>query len=182
MIFSKTKLGLLGLSMLLAGGASAQSMTDQSVAPNSAAWYFGADIGRSKARIDDQDIRAALAADGASSTVLNDRNQSTAYKVFGGYQFNDYLAIEGGYFDLGKFGYTATTTPPGTLNGELRFKGFNLDLIGMLPLTDSLSAFGRIGFDDGRTTDQFSSTGILATRNPNPQKTEFNTKFGVGLQ
>ena len=182
MTFSKIKRGLLGLSMLLAGGASAQSMTDQSTAPNSAAWYFGADIGRSKARIDDQDIRAALAGDGAISTQLGDRNQSTAYKLFGGYQFNDYLAIEGGYFDLGKFGYTATTTPPGTVNGELRFKGLNLDLIGMLPLTDNLSAFGRIGVVEGRTSDEFNSTGFLATNNPHPSRTALNAKLGVGLQ
>ena len=41
-------------------------------------------------------------------------------KVFLGRQFNRYLDMELGCFDVGKFGWQATTTPAGTLTGDVR--------------------------------------------------------------
>ena len=66
--------------------------------------------------------------------------------------------MEAGFFDLGSFGYTATV-PSGTLGGDIRVKGLNLDLVGTLPLTDRLSALGRVGVTSARTTGSFSRHG-----------------------
>jgi len=38
--------------------------------------------------------------------------------------------VEGGYFNLGKFGFTASTTPAGTLTGTIKLQGVNLDAVG----------------------------------------------------
>ena len=69
------------------------------------------------------------------------------------------FGLEFGYFDLGKFGYKATTAPAGSLTGDMRVKGWNADLVGTLPLVGKLSALGRVGVTPSRAEDQFSSTG-----------------------
>lgn len=145
-------------------------------------WYGGANVGRSSATIDDARINSGLLGGGFTSSSIVDDNRSTGYKIFGGYQINRNFAVEGGYFDLGKFGYTATTVPAGTLNGNIKLRGLNLDLVGILPLTDKFSAFGRAGLNYAQARDSFSGTGAVRVSNPNPSKNDTNYKVGLGLQ
>ena len=145
-------------------------------------WYSGVNVGRSLAKIDDPRISASLQRSGFVSNSIADDNRATGFKLYGGYQFNRYFALEGGYFDLGKFGYTATTVPAGTLRGDIRLKGLNLDTVGILPLTEKLSAFGRVGVAYADARDTFRGTGAVVVRNPSASKREANIKFGVGMQ
>ncbi|AOF86476.1 ompA-like transmembrane domain protein [Hydrogenophaga sp. RAC07] len=147
----------------------------------STGWYAGANAGRTGAEIDDPRITSGLQAQGFTTTSINDRDRSTGFKLFGGYQFSPHFALEGGYFDLGKFGYTANTIPTGTLNGEMRVRGLNLDLVGSLPLTGKLSALGRVGVNYARANDRFSGTGAVNVSNPTASKSQANAKYGVGL-
>jgi OmpA-OmpF porin, OOP family len=147
-----------------------------------AGWYAGADVGRSQAKIDDARITSGLLGAGFATTGISDRDRDTGYKVFGGYQFNRNFALEAGYFDLGKFGYTATTTPAGTLDGSIKLKGFNLDLVGTLPLAAKFSVFGRVGVADAQARDNFSGTGAVNVTNPSPSQRATNLKYGLGLQ
>lgn len=146
-------------------------------------WYGGGNIGRTGATIDDDRIRGGLAGQGLGTSSIDDRDEDTGYKVFGGYQLNPNFAVEAGFFDIGRFGYTATTVPGGTLSGDIRVKGLNLDLVGTLPLTDRFSALGRLGVTSTRTEGRFSSTG--AARVPyldaTPSQRSTNAKFGLGL-
>lgn len=167
--------GTLGL-VALAALASPLALADES------GWYGGANIGRSAATIDDARINAGLLSGGFTSSAIVDDDRSTGYKVFGGYQLNKNFAIEGGYFDLGKFGYTATTVPAGTLNGTIKVRGLNLDLVGIVPFTEKFSAFGRVGLNYAQARDSFTGTGAVRVTNPNPSKYGTNYKFGVGLQ
>lgn len=81
-------------------------------------WYSGINIGQSRAKIDDAQITARLLGTGLTTTSITNDDPDTGYKLFGGYQFNKNFALEGGYFDLGKFGFTATTVLAGTLSGN----------------------------------------------------------------
>lgn len=145
-------------------------------------WYGGANVGRSAATIDDPRITSGLAAGGLGTSAISDRDRSTGFKLYGGYQFHRNFALEGGYFDLGKFGYTANTIPTGTLDGNIKLKGFNLDAVGILPITDRFSALGRVGLNYAQARDSFSGTGAVNVTNPNPSKNSTNYKLGVGLQ
>src|SRR6478609_8244556 len=102
-------------------------------------WYGGASIGRSAATIDNDRITRGLAGQGLATTAIDERDTDTGYKLLGGYQLNRYFGLEAGWFDLGEMGYTATTSPPGTLTGDVRLQGVNLDLVGTLPITDRFS-------------------------------------------
>ena len=146
-------------------------------------WYGGVSIGQSRAKIDDARISSQLLGAGMVSTTIADSNHATAYKLFGGYQYSKHFSVEAGYFDLGKFGYTATTVPVGTLNGNIKLKGFNLDAVGTLPLTEKISALARLGLQYTQAKDNFSSTGAVPTPfTPNPGKNAFDYKAGLGVQ
>jgi OOP family OmpA-OmpF porin len=165
-------LGLAALTFIASPCASADDI----------GWSGGANVGQSSAKIDDASITSGLAARGISTNSITNDDRTTGYKIFGGYQFNRNFALEGGYFDLGKFGYAASTTPAGTLSGSTRIKGLNLDLVGLLPITDKLSAFGRAGVAYADVRDSFSGTGATSMTTTNPHKRDANYKLGVGLQ
>ena len=127
-------------------------------------------------------ITASLLGSGLSTSAMSRDESGQGLKVFGGYQFNRNFAVEAGYFNLGKFGFTSTTVPAGSLSGSIRVQGVNLDLVGTLPLTQRLSAIARIGGQYADTRDTFTGGGAVTVLNPNPRQRAFNAKFGVGLQ
>ncbi|MEO6353415.1 MAG: OmpA family protein [Burkholderiaceae bacterium] len=163
-------LGLVALAVIASPFAAAQD----------AGWYVGANVGQSRADIDDDRISSGLLGSGFTGVSIADDDRDVGYKLFGGYKFNKYFAVEGGYFNLGEFGYTATTVPAGTLNGNIKLQGLNLDLVGMLPITEKFSAFGRVGVNYAQARDSF--TGTIVVANPNPHKRDTNLKVGLGLQ
>jgi OOP family OmpA-OmpF porin len=145
-------------------------------------WYGGANLGQSQATIDDARITSGLLANGLTAGGINDINRDLGFKVFGGYQYNKYFAVEGGYFDLGQFGFNTSTIPAGTLSGDIKLKGLNLDAVGILPITEKFSVFGRIGVTHTQANDSFVGTGAVNVLNPNPNSRETNLKVGLGLQ
>ncbi len=164
-------LGLAALAMVVSPFAAADDY----------GWYGGLSVGQSKAKIDDARITSQLLGAGLTSSIADD-DRDSGYKFFGGYRFSRNFALEGGYFDLGKFGFTATTVPTGTLTGNAKFKGLNLDAVGILPLSEKFSVLGRLGVDYADAKDEFAGTGAVSVLNPNPKKREANYKYGLGLQ
>lgn len=149
---------------------------------DAANWYGGINLGQSRAKIDDARITSGLLAGRFATTSISDDDRDTGYKIFGGYQANKYFAVEGGYFDLGKFGFNANTLPPGSLSGNIKVKGMNLDLVGTLPITERFSAFGRIGANYAHTQDTFAGTGAVTVVRANASARDTNIKYGAGIQ
>jgi OmpA-OmpF porin, OOP family len=166
------RLGLAALALI----ASHYAVADDS------GWYGGLNIGQSRVKIDDAKLTSSLLGSGFATTSISNSESDTGYKLFGGYKFNKNFALEGGYFDLGDFGFTATTVPAGTLGGKIRLKGLNLDAVGILPISGKFSAFGRAGLNFAEAKDSFSGTGLVTVLNPNPSKRDTNYKLGLGLQ
>ena len=166
--------------MALAAIAALGSTSAQ--AQDSSYYYYGFGIGQARATVDDGAIAAALAGSGLTINAVSHEERESTYKLFGGYQFNRHIGLELGYFDMGRFGFRATTTPPGTLSGNFRVQGGNLDLVGTLPLAGDLSALARIGMQYARTWDEISSSGAVVVTNTNPSDHETNVKVGLGLQ
>jgi OmpA-OmpF porin, OOP family len=165
-------LGLVGCAVLSSQLASAED----------SGWLVGASVGQSSANIDDAGISAQLQGAGLTMTSISDDDTDLGFKIFGGYKFNKHFALEGGYFNLGQFGYTANTNPTGTLNGSIKLQGLNIDAVGILPITEKFSAFGRIGAIYAEAKDSFSGSGAVVVSDPNPSKSDWNYKAGLGLQ
>jgi len=141
-------------------------------------WYGGLSGGLTTAKVNDERIRSGLQSSGFTVTSVDNDEDSFGIKLFGGYKINKNFAVEGGYFNLGKFGYTAHTTS-GSQTGSAKYQGLNLDAVGMLPLTQKFSALGRAGLTYTQAKGTFSGVGIS---DPSPSKTEANYKLGLGAQ
>src|SRR5690606_9992922 len=102
--------------------------------------YIGGNVGRTWADFDDP----AITTPAATTTLTSEDDTEIGYKLFGGYQFHRNFALEAGFFDLGRFdaGFAGA---PGTIDSSTRIRGLNLDLVGIMPLTDRFSAFARLG-------------------------------------
>ncbi len=172
-VSSAGKLSLLTLALMAAPLAMAQY---------DSGWYAGANYGVTEATIDDDRITSGLLGSGLTTTSIADDDRDRGYKLFGGYQYNKYLGVEAGYFDLGRFGFVANTVPAGTLSGDIKVKGFNLDLVGTVPVTERFSAFGRVGVTYADTDGTFAGTGAVNVLDPNPSARDTNLKVGLGVQ
>ncbi|MEP7313793.1 MAG: OmpA family protein [Pseudomonadota bacterium] len=157
-------------------GPLAHAQTDDS------GWYLGGNIGSARAEIDNARIASGLLAAGFTASSIDDDDTHLGYKLLTGYDFNRHFALEGGYFNLGRFGFTATTAPAGTLVANMKTYGLNLDGLGFLPFTDHVSAFGRVGVNYAETKLGFRGTGAVNVLNPNRRERAANYKFGAGLQ
>ena len=166
-------LGLAGLGSLIAASSFAQEAGYA---------YGGLSVGRAESRIDEERITARLLGQGLSTSSMQLDDKSTGYKLFGGYQFNRNIALEAGYFNLGKFGFTSNTLPAGTLNGQVKLQGLNLDLVGTLPLSERWSVLGRVGVQTAKANGAFSGTGAVSVGNPRPSERGTSYKLGAGLQ
>jgi len=144
-------------------------------------FYGGIGGGLGKARIDNDRINSQLINSGFSSSSISNTSKDTSYRVFVGYQFNEYFAMEGGYFKFGEFGFKSVTVPAGVMNRNAYFDGQNFDLIGSLPINDRLSLIGSFGVDSVRARDTFSGGGAVVANNSAASVRDANYKGGIGF-
>ena len=176
MKFTKTS-GMLGLAALAA-------FTGPLAMAQGAGWYGGGQRRAGPPRPSTTSASPAACRGRAWARLRSsDRDRDTGYKVFGGYQLNRNFARRSGLLRPGKLRLHGHHVPAGTLGGDIRVKGLNLDLVGTLPITDRLSALGRVGVTSARTTGSFSATGAVAMpyANANPSQRATNYKVGAGL-
>jgi OOP family OmpA-OmpF porin len=147
-----------------------------------AGWYVGVNAGQARAKLDETRIVNGLLEDGFVTTEFTNDERHFSYKGFVGYEFNKYLALEGGYFDLGNFDFSARTQPPGRLTGNIELDGFNIDAVLSLPFTQKFSLFGRLGVNRAKASDTFTGTGAVNVLDPRRDERENNVKLGAGLQ
>lgn len=165
----------LGATLLLGLAASPAFAADSG-------WYLGGNYGQSEATIDRGKIQSQLQGNGFATTRFLKDEDDRGYKLFAGYQLNRYLAIEGGYFHLGTFGFRADTMPPGSLDGRIRVTGYNLDAVGMLPLGHGYSLFGRLGANHAKAKARLNGSGAVNVADAHSSERDTNIKFGVGAQ
>ncbi|MFN0184312.1 MAG: OmpA family protein [Aquabacterium sp.] len=162
------------IACALCGTASAQQATGYV--------YGGISAGQANSQFDEARIVDSLLPLPFSRLTLSDDTRGKAFKVFGGYQFNRNVALEAGYFNLGRFGLSSTTTPAGSLDGRFKVRGYNLDLVGTVPLLDNLSALLRIGAQHSTTKSDFSGSGAPGPVSGARQDGTTGAKYGAGLQ
>ena len=171
-----------GLALLAAVAMAPAFAADAPTAPTGT-WYVG--IGAGQSRADTPTTRAIVAGTPVTSGATSGDSTATGAKTFVGYQFNKYIAAEGGYFRLGDFTFDGTTTPAGTLHGSLKSRsGYNLDAVGSLPLfDDKFMLLARVGVQSSKTSDLFYGTGAAAPlANPSPSKNLVSYKYGAGAE
>lgn len=80
----------------------------------------------------------------AGFQLLSCDDSDTAAKIFGGWRFNRFFALEASYIDWGEVSGTVSTGgPPSSVSSEQQSMG--LAAAGNLPLTQQISVFGKLG-------------------------------------
>lgn len=106
--------------------------------------------------------------------------KDTGYKLQAGYRFNRYIALEGGYVDLGKYNYKAASTAPvATRDVTVKADGWTLGAVGSLSVTDSLALIGKAGLVAYEMKHHCNGTGIPCS-NPDRSKNDTSLYYGVG--
>jgi OmpA-OmpF porin, OOP family len=130
-------------------------------APASAQFYIGGNVGAS-------DIKSNNAAQadqfldlGFESAVNTNDKRDVGYRLFGGYQLHKYVAIEGAYVDLGKFGFRTDVAPTGALSGAMKISGFEVAAVGTLPIHERFGLFARIGAFSSETKTAYNGAGSV---------------------
>ncbi|MFC3551380.1 outer membrane beta-barrel protein [Lysobacter cavernae] len=142
---SKNKMLFSALIAVLAGAAAFGAQAADK------GFYAGAGVGQSY--VDERDYD----------------DEDTAFSVFGGYQFNRYFGLEGGYADFGKLEPRGTGT-------DLEASSVYLTAVGSVPFTDKFSAYAKAGFQ--RWDLDTAIPGLVGNNDDNGT----DPTYGVGLQ
>ncbi|QNA89828.1 porin family protein [Massilia sp. Dwa41.01b] len=106
----------------------------------------------------------------AASTKFDNLDRDTGFGAFAGYRFNAHVAIEAGYHRLLD---ARAYTNVGSLPVDLTVDQAELSVIGSLPLSASLSAFGRAGISS--ITSEGKGNGF------SDSTTDTGAVYGIGL-
>jgi OOP family OmpA-OmpF porin len=149
-----------GLAVL--GAASAMLVAGPTLAQD-VGWYVGATLGQSEAG----DTCSGVAGSGVSCD-----DKDTAWRILGGYQFNRNFAVELGYTDLGE---VSASGPGGNVSVEST--AFEVVAVGMMPIADKFSIYGKLGMYRAETDADVSVAGFSSASESNTDLT-----FGVGVR
>ena len=113
-------------------------------------FYVGGNVGQ--AEVDD--LCGELSDVG---TVTSCDEKDTAFKLFAGYKFNQYFAVEGFYADFGEVSATVNGT-----DVDVDYDGYGLSVVGILPATDNFDVFAKLGYYHAEA-DASSSVGSVSS-------------------
>ncbi len=155
-------------------------------------FYGGVNVGATDMSYNSSDFSAQSIANSVAAqtgdvvTVGGSmRTSQTAVGAYGGYRFNQYLALEVGYEDLGHVygNYTITTNgTPYPFQEGWRTTSTSFSAIGSYPVWRELSIFGRLGASlDNTRTDGCTTVGLSVYCSTGSSR-DTTAIVGVGVQ
>ena len=173
-----SKLLWLSTAALSLGAALAQPAQAAPLAANSQDVYIGGNIAASRAPGLGGSIDGALANQGlGSSTSTGTPGTSGGLRL--GYRLNPNLAFEASYDRIGSTDLQSAIASPAadSASGTWKAHGFGLHVLGIAPLDNQWSVYGRAGVEQWHTSlDTASATGSTA----NVSTTGSNTSLALG--
>jgi OOP family OmpA-OmpF porin len=126
----------VGLASASFSPAKAGELDDMFEVGNYKHWYLGLGLGKTK-------LEPKVTVVGG---VVDD-NQSNGYKLYGGYKFNNAIAFEAFYTDLGAAHIDIVTD-----ESDVDYQAYGAGLVLGLPLTKKLRLQGKVGYGGLKTT------------------------------
>lgn len=149
--------------------------------PAHAQWYVGAEAGSSRASAAGASQSEQLLDLGfEDATTSLDRSDRMA-RLHAGYRFNRHMAVELAYTDLGEFRVRSTVLPAGTLEAAVKTRGADLSVLGLWPIGERFTVFGRVGAFAARSRATFSATGSVELVEGGERQSERSTRVLYGL-
>lgn len=128
----------------------------------------------------DKDAIFAYAMDENPNSSSQD-DEDTGYKLQVGYQFSENFAIEGGYTDLGEEVYKARFDDGITGKMKTSVKGWNVDGVLILPISNGFSLFGKLGVIAAEVEQKISFESEDGYGSESLDDTKAAAKIGLGL-
>jgi len=144
---------------VLATGALAAS---GGLAAQESGGYLGGSLGQAK---------FTEWCDGALASC---KDTDTAWKLFGGYSFNRYFAVEGTYINWGE----VTATTASAVSVAAKQHSYGIAAVGSLPLGPQFSVFGKLGL-----LHTMQETSRISGPNPSTVERDDNElHYGLGAR
>jgi OOP family OmpA-OmpF porin len=157
----------LAVALGVAGMATAPFASAQN-------FYIGGGAGYAYGNIADIEVT------GATVTQQAKDNHAWGWKAFAGWQFNRFLAVEGGYINLDKFS-TQLSTTAGNASIDITNEAYYVDVLGIIPIGRVFAVFGKLGGTYGISKTDSATTGTLTVNAPGKSEA-FGVKAGLGVQ
>lgn len=130
------------------------------------------------------DVGSASYSDiNAGGGVTANLPSTNAVRITGGYQIDKHIGIEASYIDLGNSTMMASALGVSIPAGTFTSSGFGAAIIGTLPLNETFSVTGKIGYNAIKATAKPSAI-LIAAGAPaaGSSNTNNNASFGLGIK
>lgn len=132
-------------------------------------WYVGFGAGVGNLDKTGQDITGLT-----NSTI--DTSDKT-YTIRGGYRFHPNVAVEVGYYDLGKYTFSGRSGAI-DVSGSAKAKSFGISLVGIAPVAQNFELYARLGIEESEIKAN-ANTAILTASESDKQT---GATYGVGAR
>jgi OOP family OmpA-OmpF porin len=141
--------------------------------------YVVGDVTHSKDSLKKSTFDSALIGAGATGLSSSDSGNGNQWRLQLGYGFNSNFAVEGGYIDFGRAKYSAAYAG-GAATGELKAGGVDLVALGILPLSDKFSIFGKAGAVALKAKSSLAASVPAEAATGNATSSEVRPLIGLG--
>jgi OOP family OmpA-OmpF porin len=147
-------------------------------APAATGWYTGFGLGQSRLGFKTGDFNI-----GPAGTGISFDESDTAFKFFAGYRVLPWLAIEGGYDNLGR-NTVSFSNAGGAARLEYKVDALKLTGVGSFAFGNTgFSAFGKLGFGYTRVREDSSNfPAVMARGDVSESEWKITPVIGAGVQ
>ena len=177
-------------------GLGLLALAPHAIAEVDRGFYLGVGVGESTYKDLSQDEFDDIVVSsfiGAGAPVISGNSSfedgATSLAIFAGYRFNPYIAVEGGYINLGatEYRFSGQVNPPGptssipaSLSMDIESTGITLSGLGSIPLTSIFDLHGRLGFFISDTELKVRTNIEASTASESETLDSESVFFGVG--
>jgi OOP family OmpA-OmpF porin len=165
----------MAVALLVSVSAFAQPAAQ---APAATGWYTGFGLGQSRLGFKTGDFNI-----GPAGTGISFDESDTAFKFFAGYRVLPWLAIEGGYDNLGR-NTVGFSNAGGAARLEYKVDALKLTGVGSFAFGNTgFSAFGKLGFGYTRVREDSSNfPAVMARSDVSESEWKITPVIGAGVQ
>jgi OmpA-OmpF porin, OOP family len=157
------------------------SLASTGAAADDRFYLYGAlGAGNADPGIDKEEADAALRSAGAANLRSEVNNDLVGFKVLFGAMLSPNFALELGYVSLGTITYRATFVG-GSAKEDAKADGPVIALVAMVPVTNRVSAFGKVGAINATVKVNASVTGAGGVGRASDSDTHWAPNFGAGV-
>jgi OmpA-OmpF porin, OOP family len=113
-------------------------------------------------------------SDSCTGLTVSCDDEDAGFRIFGGYQFNRWVAVEAGWADMGKVLFEGAG-----INQETEVYGYDITAVVFWPVLDWMAFFGKGGAYRMRAASELTVGGVPQSA---PGKTSSGFTYGLGAE